>query len=145
MSERGFTLVELLIVFVVFGILFAIVGTLSSNTLPKNQLKVEADVVESMLRQAQSRTIAQDVDSVWGVHLTSADATLFAGTSYGARDTTYDIVRTFPDIITASGLTDVIFDYRTGKTSNTGTITLTASITGETESITVNANGEVDK
>jgi prepilin-type N-terminal cleavage/methylation domain-containing protein len=145
MNQKGFTLVELLLVLAIFVILFAIVGTISLNTLPSTQLTTQTDRVESMLRKAQSRTVSRHADTVWGVHLTSSDATLFAGVSYAARDVSYDETLTFPSGVTVSGLTDILFAYRTGATSNTGTITLTHAATGTTKTLTVNTSGAVEQ
>jgi len=142
---RGFTLVELLIVLAVFGILFLIVGTISLNSLPKSQLLVSADQAEQTLRRAQALSVDRRADSVWGVHLTAGDMTLFAGETYVGRDVSYDEVTAFPAGISVSGLTDVLFAIRTGKTQNTGAITLTSDATGETEVLVINSAGSVDK
>jgi prepilin-type N-terminal cleavage/methylation domain-containing protein len=142
-NQKGFTLVELLLVLAIFTILFAIVGTISLNSLPSTQLNTQVDQLESMLRKAQARSVSRHADSLWGVHLTSANATLFAGSSYAGRDAAYDEGMVFPSGIIGSGLTDVIFQYRTGATSTTGTITLTHSATGGTRSLTINSTGSV--
>jgi prepilin-type N-terminal cleavage/methylation domain-containing protein len=142
---RGFTLIELVIVLAIMLMLSAIVGTLSSNTLPKNQLQSESETIVENLRRAQALTIAGKQDQLWGVHLTSSTLTLFAGTSYATRDTQYDQVRSLPAGLSVSGLTDVVFEAITGETTNTGTTTLTADATSETVSITVNARGLVEK
>lgn len=142
---RGFTLIELVIVLSITLMLSAIVGALSSNTLPKTQLKSESESVVETLRRAQALSIAGKHDQLWGVHLTGTNMTLFAGTEYSTRDTQYDQIRTFPSGITVSGLTDVVFEALIGETSNTGTITLTADATSETETITVNGRGLVEK
>lgn len=142
---RGFTLIELVIVLAITLMLSAIVGALSSNTLPKTQLKSESEAVVETLRRAQALSIAGKHDQLWGVHFTGTTLTLFAGASYDLRDTQYDQVHTFASGITVAGLTDVLFAALIGETSNTGTITLTADATSETESVTVNARGLVEK
>ena len=145
MDQKGFTMVELLLVLSVFVILFGIVGSISRNTLPSTQVKVEGDAVEEVLRKAQARTVSRHGDLVWGVHIATTSVTLFAGPSYAARTAAYDELRAFPSAITASGLADVIFQFRTGATSNTGTITLTHVLTGDSNTLTVNATGSVDQ
>jgi len=145
MSQKGFTLIELLIVISIFVILFAIVGTLSRSALPSSQIKVEADVIEMMLRKAQARTVSQHANSVWGAHFTSTQATLFAGSDYASRDISYDEVHELPSAVVLSGLSDVVFQFRTGETSNTGTITLTHNATGQTRMLTINTVGLVEQ
>lgn len=145
MNKKGFTLVELLLVLAIFAILFAIVGTISSHTLLSSQVKVESDAVEQVLRKAQARTVSRHADSVWGVHIASTSVLLFAGNSYAGRDASYDELRSFPEAISASGLSDIIFQFRTGATVNTGTITLTHGATGERSTISVAATGLVEQ
>ncbi len=143
--QKGFTLVELLIVLAVMGTLFLIVGSISLSSLPSTQLSSEADTVEQTLRRAQAKSISQQADLAWGVHLSSAQMTLFAGSTYVGRNQTYDEVHAFQTGIVKSGLSDVVFDFRTGETADTGTVTLTASSTGEVKTLTVNQAGRVNK
>lgn len=144
MRQAGFTLVEMLIVLAIAFLLFGVVGSIASNTYPKNQLRSEMQTVVQTLRQAQALTIARKHDSIWGAHMTSTDVTLFAGSSYATRDTQYDRVHTFPSGISVSGLTDVVFEAFRGTTTQTGTITLTSDATSESVSITINANGVIE-
>lgn len=143
--QKGFTLVEILVVFGVMGILFLILGSVSLNSLPKSQLSAEADTVEQTLRKAQAKSISQQADLAWGVHLTSGQITLFAGSTYVLRNVAYDEVHLFQTGIVQSGLSDIVFEYRTGETADTGTVTLTASSTAETKILTVNETGRVNK
>ena len=141
----GFTLVELVIILAITLLLAATIGVLSSNTLPKNQLINESDTVVETLRRAQALTVAGKQDLPWGVHFTSSDMTLFAGSSYATRDVQYDERHVFPSGLTVTGLTDVVFVSITGDTGNTGTIALTVNATGETKSISVSASGLIEK
>lgn len=143
MARAGFTLVELLIVLAIVLLILSLTGTIATNTYPKSQLRANAGLVAQTLREARSYTIARRHESVWGVHLTATDMTLFAGGSYETRNTSYDQVHAFPSGITVSGLNDVVFDALLGTTSQAGTITLTSSATGESMTITVNAQGNV--
>lgn len=142
---RGFTLIELLIVLAIVLLLAATVSTLSSNTYPKNQLITESEKIVETLRKAQSSTLSGKQDVPWGVHFSATQMTLFAGSSYAARDSQYDEEHLFPDGVTVAGLEDVVFISLTGATTNIGTITLTSDATGETEIISVNASGLAEK
>ena len=141
--QKGFTLIELLIVMTVIAIITLIAAGISVGFFSRNQLADQSEQLISVLRVAQSRTVAGYADGSWGVHLTSSTYTLFQGANYAGRSTAYDEVHTLPEGITASGLSDVIFTIRTGETSNTGTITLTDVASGITKTITINANGRV--
>ncbi len=143
MNVRGFTLVEVMVVVAIVAVLAFLAAALSASSYTKTQLSVETDDLILVLRRAQSRTVAGYQDGTWGIHLTGTGYTLFKGTTYAGRDTAYDEAHTYPPTITGTGLTDVIFDFRTGKTSNTGTITLTLSVDGTTGTVSVNSNGRI--
>ncbi len=145
MLPRGFTLIEMLIVLAILFLLFGVIGSIASNTYPKHSLRAQTDVVVQTLREAQALTLARKQDSTWGVHLTSNNVTLFAGTSYATRNTLYDQVHSIPSGISMSGLTDVVFDALLGTTSQTGTITLISDATSESNTITINANGVIEQ
>lgn len=142
--SRGFTLIELIIVLAIAMMLFGVIGTIASNTYPKNQLRSEADTVVQTIRQAQVLTLARKYDSVWGVHRTGTDLTLFAGSSYEARNQLYDRVHLFPSGVTSSGLIDVVFDGLRGTTTQIGTMTITSQATAESEVITITQSGLVE-
>jgi prepilin-type N-terminal cleavage/methylation domain-containing protein len=145
MFQKGFTLIEMLIVLAIAFLLFAVIGSIASNTYPKHSLRSQTYVVIQTLRQAQAMTIARKHDSVWGAHLTSNDLTLFVGASYATRNVVYDQTHTFPSGITLSGLSDVVFEAIRGTTTQTGTITLTSTATSESNTITINANGVIEQ
>ena len=143
--QKGFTLIELLVVIVIIAVITVIGISTFSSAVPKNQIEVEADRVVEMVRRAQSRTISGDQNGVWGVHLTANNITLFQGASYAARDTAFDEAFAFSNSVTASGLTDIVFEIRTGETVNTGTITLSSTDSSDIVAIVVNAAGRVSK
>ncbi len=141
---RGFTLIELVIVLAMLMILFAIVGTISSATLPRNQLSIEGGFVQETLRRAQALTIAGKHDTTWGVHVTSSQMTLFGGLSFATRNTQYDEVHVFPSGLTLTGLSDVVFSAPLGETT-TGDMILTSDITGEDVTVSIHASGFISK
>ena len=144
-TSNGFTMIEIVVVLAVTAILFLISGSLALNTLPKNTVQVEAGSITDTLRRAQSRTVSGYQDSVWGVHFTATDMTLFAGSSYASRNPALDDARTFSSGITMSGLTDVIFDFANGGTQNIGDIIITSNSTGEVVTLQINSLGRVQK
>jgi prepilin-type N-terminal cleavage/methylation domain-containing protein len=143
MNVRGFTLVEVMVVVAIVAVLAFLAASLGASSYTKSQLSVETEDLILALRRAQSRTVSGYKDGTWGVHLTASGYTLFKGSTYAGRDSSYDEVHTYPPTITGSGLSDVIFVYRTGKTSNTGTITLTLSVDSTTGTVSVNSNGRI--
>ncbi|MFA6424129.1 MAG: hypothetical protein WCV83_02320 [Candidatus Magasanikbacteria bacterium] len=82
-------------------------------------------------------------DSAWGVNLTTGKITIFKGTSFAARDISFDEYYETPANITIAGLTEITFAPLTGQPQNIGTITITAPDNDPRE-ININARGMVD-
>ena len=142
---KGFTLLEVLLVIALFGILLASMGSLASNSLPKNQLTLETDVVVSTLRRAQTRSISGYQDGLWGVYFTSWSMILFKGERYDLRDPVFDETHVFESSIRMSGLSEIVFEARQGQTQQVGTVMITQVSSGETKTLTINRNGRVQK
>jgi len=63
-DDRGFTIIEVIVVLIVLGILTAIVISRGSSTATYT-LRSEVDVVKTHIRYAQAR--AMNASSVWGI------------------------------------------------------------------------------
>lgn len=142
-NRQGFTFIEMMVVIAILAVVVFIAVGVGAGGFTKNQIRTEADSLVSILRLAQSRTVSRHQENVWGVHITSSDYTLFIGDDYTTRDASFDEYHTFPGGIAASGLTDVIFEFRTGETLNVGDVVLSNADTGDSITINVNANGRV--
>lgn len=109
----------------------------------RNDLDIAASSIVQNLRRAAVLSQAVDGDTSWGLYVTSGSLTLFKGTSYTARDSTFDEVFDIPLTITPSGTSEIVFEKFSGLPQTTGTITLTSN-TNETRTITINAKGMVN-
>ncbi|HBK34535.1 MAG: hypothetical protein UU08_C0006G0018 [Candidatus Uhrbacteria bacterium GW2011_GWE2_40_58] len=144
-SQNGFTLVELLVVITIVGIITFLGIRAFSNTIPKSSLELDADRVVELIHRAQARTLSGDFNDVWGVYLTATNSTLFKGTTFVGRDPAFDETYGFSETVSASGLSEIVFEIRTGETLNTGTITLTSTESGESIHLVVNTTGRVSR
>lgn len=142
-NERGFTLIEVMIVVTIIAIISFTAAAMTSQTFLKSEISIESVHLIDTIRLAQSRSISGYQDGIWGVHMTGSTYTLFKGATYAGRDATYDQVHNLPSGIAATGLTDVIFEMATGETSNVGTITITQQSSGDDAVITINAQGRI--
>lgn len=127
-STAGFTLLESL---VVIGILALIgVAGLASFVSSRNtrDLSSAGQNVLSILKVAQSKALAGEVNSEWGVHLEQAQFVLFRGPTYAGAP--YTEVFPLPgnieivNIALFGGGSDVIFKKIDGRTAESGTLTL---------------------
>ena len=134
-SRRGITLIEMLVVVAILAILAGI-GTLALTSFRSAKtLSADSARVVSMLADARARTLASIDDSQYGVHFATDRSILFKGTSYtdgAATNVTLTLSSnvSISDISLPGGGSDVLFSRLTGKTSQSGSITL--SLTGGT-------------
>lgn len=146
--QRGFTLIEILVSISILLIIMA-VTIFSLTTLSK---KVEIDSTSqnilSTLRLAQSKTLASENETKYGVHFETAKYVLFSGPTYSSSATDNKVYNlTDSQISTISlngGGSEVIFDRIRGTTSNYGTVVirLTTDV-AQTKTININSSGQV--
>lgn len=89
-SKRGgFSLIELSIVIVFVGVVSVVAVTTLWSSRSKTEIDSSAKQIVALLREAQSRSVAQEDNSVWGVYFENSTATtpfyaLFKGSSYSS-------------------------------------------------------------
>ncbi len=146
-SRTGITLIEIVVAVSVIVVLGAMAFTTFTGSRNARDLTTGTQDILSVLRLAQSKTLAGQNDSVWGVRLAANQVTLFQGPTYAGAPFTQ--VYLLPgslqitDISLAGGGTDVIFKRVTGETDTSGTFTvgLISSSAGAL-SVTINASGK---
>ncbi|KPJ73661.1 hypothetical protein AMJ48_00420 [Parcubacteria bacterium DG_74_1] len=130
---ESFTLVEILIVIAVLAILIAMTFPVFRSFRVESDLNNSVEKIINALRLAQSKTLASEEASQWGVYFsTSTDPhqyTLFRGTSYASRVTSSDEVYALPDSvevydINLVGEPEIVFDRLIGSTSQSGNVSL---------------------
>ncbi len=146
--NQGFTLIEILVSVAVI-VLLGSAGLVSFNTSRNvRDLTTGTQTVLSVFRLAQSKTLAGENDSSWGVHLTSSQIELFQGSAYagGSNIKAYALPSSLQitSISLNGGGSDVVFTRVTGETTQYGTFTVnvTAAPTNST-GITIDSSGKV--
>jgi type II secretory pathway pseudopilin PulG len=130
--------VETLLTLGIIAVTAGVTIPMYRNYQLRSDLDLTAEQVLQALRSAQGRSQAGENDAQWGFYV--ADGVLFEGDAYALRDTDEDEQYPFPDTISTSGLSEVVFSRVNGIPNNTGDIIL-ETISGEQRIITVSADG----
>lgn len=142
MNQHGFTLIEMMLSISIVVILVGLSLPFYQSFQTRNDLATTAQTVAETVRRAQTYARGVSGDSVWSVEVQSSAITLFKGTSFSARDMTYDEAVSIPASISVSGSTEFQFSKLSGAPNTAGTITL--SSTGQTaRTVSINAKGMV--
>lgn len=152
MSERGLTLVEILVVMALLVLLFAGALVMSMESFWSSARRSERDIIVSMLQRARSRAMANVSQRPWGVCRDTSDPdepeyVLFSGSDSnrfsevripGNPGAPVDVTgaTVFP-----CGNSGVVFAQLTGKTSAVS-ISITEGAT--TSVISTNIQGRID-
>lgn len=125
---ESFTLIEVLIVIAVIFILSFIVFSSYFSFRSQTEVNSGAQEVLNVLRLAQSKTLASEAASNYGVHFEQEKIVLFKGIIYSAVDPNnkvYDFSQVeapLSDISLNGGGNEVVFERITGYTANYGTV-----------------------
>ena len=149
--NKGFTIVELIIVLVLFAVLFSSTSIVFGNMLSEYGMGSEASKIVQFMREARMNAVSQKDNSEWGVNfITSGDPDryiMFKGSSYLSRDPAFDIDFALPkniliENINLGGGNEIVFNKRSGYTSNGGSF----SYVNDNEQInfTINSLGLID-
>jgi len=132
-GQQGFTLIELIAVFLLLSIMAAIAVSHSTDFGLEADLRGATEVVKGHLRYAQTKAMNSDVS--WGIN--------FAGSTYtlqNASSATAALPGEVPqDMTFASTVNPVMFENRWGSPGS-ATITVTVSKGGSSQTVTVTRN-----
>ena len=141
-SSTGFTLLEVLLSIAVITIIAGTAIPVYESFQVRNDLDIAATTFVQSLRRAQVLAEASDGDTSSGVRIDPGSITLFRGTSFASRNSSFDEIFQIPSTISIAGNAEVVFGRFTGLPTTVGSTTLT-SITNETRTIVTNAKGTI--
>lgn len=144
----GFTLIELIISLGIIGTLLLLTFISASSFRAHTNLVTSANNFLEDARSQQSKTVASEGASQYGMHLETTRYTLFKGSNFSSRDPAFDEVRNLPSSLeflswSIGGGNDIVFERVTGITQNSGTATLRHKDSVQVKAITIAPSGEV--
>jgi prepilin-type N-terminal cleavage/methylation domain-containing protein len=123
---NGFSLIELLVVISLAGIIFSITVPLGVDYIAKNNISVAKTTIVSAIRTAQQHSINMVDDTRWGIYTNTDHLIMYAGDSYGSRDTDLDLRHDIPTGIEMTSGLDINFASMTGIPSTNANIVLSS-------------------
>jgi type II secretory pathway pseudopilin PulG len=123
MRRQGFSLLELILVCGIIILLATLIVPAYHNSIVRTDLVTASEQITRGLGRARLLAETSAQDSQWGFDV--ASGTLFKGTSYTTRDSTFDEHYYIPSTIEVSGILQISYQKLTGIPSTIGTITLT--------------------
>ena len=151
---KGFTVTELIVV-IALVVLFTGLAIPALRVAQKNsELEDASQLLQSVLRLAQSRTLGSEAASQYGVFFDTAASPdqyiLFRGATYASRDVAADELHILSKNVEMSQVTipgnELVFLRLTGTVANTGSVTLRlVSDPAKQETVYVSSSGAVQK
>lgn len=147
--NKGFSLMEMLIVIAIMIIILAIVIYSFNTAKSKKQLEVTIDAIDSRLEEAKANALAGKNGKNFGIQFNTTTYVYFSGNSYNPADTTNSTTTILSNLqITksiAGGGSSIIFSRLTGMPQATGTIIVTdINNNSNTMSITIGTLGDIN-
>ncbi len=120
--SKGFTLVEAIVVIAVLSIIFSLGIPVSLNMYDSYVFSTERDLLFSILSQSRSIAMTNPLGTNSGVYIDDENYTIFIGANYESRDQNQDTVLQRSNSVTIIGNNEVIFENKSGNTTNTNII-----------------------
>jgi len=124
-KNRGFTLVEMVIVLGILALFLTLADSIYLQVRAKTNLKIGADSLVASLHLAQTNAQNGKAGAAWGVKIFSSSIVIFQGDAFATRITDSDQLIDLPNKVIASPETEFIFNRITGWPSSPGEIVLT--------------------
>jgi len=141
-SGAGFTIIEVVIVFAIFGMLLAIGLPIGLDAYRNYLLTSEVRNLLSILRRAENQAFANNRASPHGLSIQTDRFVLFQGSSYALRNQDFDEEYLKSGTVTTSGTAEIVFAQISGKPNASATIILSNGLRSQT--ITINDEGTIN-
>lgn len=146
--SSGFTVIEIMLVIIVFSILLGLTALYSQTSQLRNDINSQTQMLASYMRLAQSNAGSGKNNEGSGIHFETNAYTLFEGNSYSSENTenfTIELPSTIQieNIALNESGNDLIFLPPNGETATYGTLNLSAPQIQKTLTITIYSLGNV--
>ncbi|MDD5068708.1 MAG: prepilin-type N-terminal cleavage/methylation domain-containing protein [Candidatus Pacebacteria bacterium] len=145
-AQKGFSVLEFLVVIAIFAIIASLTFSSFSSLRQSKTLETDTLSVLSLLEKARADTLGSKGATQYGVHFETTKATLFTGATYSSGNASNISVIFNPrvqisTISLTGGTSNVVFQRLSGKTSVSGTVTLSLTGASSTKIISIAGTG----
>ncbi|PIZ88822.1 MAG: hypothetical protein COX90_02540 [Candidatus Nealsonbacteria bacterium CG_4_10_14_0_2_um_filter_38_17] len=152
-KRNGISLFEVVVVVGIVLCLIAIAVPALRFFQRDSDLNNSAEEIINTLRLAQSKTVASEGSSKWGVYFNNATMphkyTLFKGSSYATREISFDEIHNLPSLVEISAISlgsgnEVVFNKVSGGAIPSGNVVIRlVNETSKTKSVYIDSAGQV--
>lgn len=143
-KQAGITFIELILIVSLILIMATMTPVFYSRFILQNAVANTTDQMAGSLRKAQLYSMMSKQGDSWSVNYSSNAITLYKGTSFASRDSSFDEKFEVNPNVSVSGIVDISFARITGLPSPSAS-TITISSGNNSDVITVNNQGVVSR
>lgn len=140
-KQKGFTLLELVLVVAMIGLIATFSVTLSTGFISRTDLSRAENESVVGLRRAQVLAQMGTDDSDWGVHIEDNQLTLFKGSNFQERDSQIDEEYDLGSVVISAPV-DVVYQKLSGRPYESFS-EINLRVMEETATITINSEGTI--
>lgn len=140
---RGFTLIEILLVIAIVLTVGFFSAAFSTRLIPQMAVRDAHEQLRSVLKKAESYSIAGRGKSSWGVHYGNSIVTLFKGSSYAEREQSFDQNTEIHEKVSMANFSEVVFVRPEGR-PNSPISNITLEWGRESTSFSLNSEGALE-
>lgn len=137
-ADRGFTLIEILIVLGILGIIFFVGWPIGLDFYLDYQLDSETDLLTAILEQARNLSMVNHNESDHGLYVNDKNFIVFQGSTFTSRVSSEDKIFPRVQAINVTGPAELVFAALSGTTAST---TYNLSDGRKNRNVYVNAEG----
>lgn len=140
-KNRGFSLLEVLLVITIFGILLGITLPFSAQFFRNHDFQVTSNEIIDQIRQTQLFARLNYFDDAWGIRFEPKEIIVFKGDKYQNRDSDFDEITELSEEFVFPEISEIVFQKTSGLPDTSGELIIEKDLNSKT--IEINEKGQL--